>query len=153
MRINAWISDVSSSDLIALVHQAYGFHAWPGYGERGSTDEIGFGYDLAGIESGLDGLSGCDRISPSRPARKAGPVQQLKPVGAKIIADHRAQHAAGAVAFECADHCRRGIWLDDRVVVQQPDILDVGVAQRHAHADIVAPGISEIVARVDDDEP
>src|SRR3546814_2856657 len=120
MRINAWISDVSSSDLIALVHQAYGFHAWPGYGERGSTDEIGFGYDLAGIESGLDGLSGCDRISPSRPARKAGPVQQLKPVGAKIIADHRAQHAAGAVAFECADHCRRGIWLDDRVVVQQP---------------------------------
>src|SRR3546814_12295398 len=71
----------------------------------------------------------------------------------RSIADHRAQHAAGAVAFECADHCRRGIWLDDRVVVQQPDILDVGVAQRHAHADIVAPGISEIVARVDDDEP
>src|SRR3546814_4086138 len=41
---------------IALVHQADGFHAWPGYGERGSTDEIGFGYDLAGIDSGLDGL-------------------------------------------------------------------------------------------------
>src|SRR3546814_5791293 len=93
MRISDWSSDVCSFDLpidfleiqkIALVHQADGFHAWPGYGERGSTDEIGFGYDLAGIESGLDGLSGCDRISPSRPARKAGPVQQLKPVGAKI---------------------------------------------------------------------
>src|SRR3546814_17181114 len=82
---------------IALVHQADGFHAWPGYGERGSTDEIGFGYDLAGIESGLDGLSGCDRISPSRPARNAGPVQQLKPVGAKIIADHRAQQEQKSV--------------------------------------------------------
>jgi len=61
----------------------------------------------------------------------------------------RCDRAGMGLVLRCLDQLRQGLRLDERVVVQDPDVLGAGV-ECMPDADVVATRIAEVCAGLDD---